>query len=325
MKRMSAYAANITNSDAYWTKRRNELLATIEQRGLPTFFFTFSYANLHWPDLHRLMPGNSSNTRSQRYKNVLNNPHLVDWYYSFRLSAFIKVFFEDILESLWIFYRHERQSRDAIHSHGVCRLKNDPGIEALTSIVFNGKLKQKQLPLIAADISKYDQYVEIINKGERAEYRITSYVDTLISAMNFKALPLNPEVPDPHPCCIDIRLLDETEYDKDYIELVNCTQRHVCRTEGYCKSKKDNSFNQCRFGYPFDLLGETKIVFAESLKNINPELVLARNDPYMNPHCRIIAHHWRANVDQSAVINYRAAVNYMVKYATKSLFIFYLM
>jgi len=53
MKRMTSYAANITNSDAYWTKRRNELLATIEQRGLPTFFFTFSYANLHWPDLHR--------------------------------------------------------------------------------------------------------------------------------------------------------------------------------------------------------------------------------------------------------------------------------
>jgi len=162
MKRMTSYAANITNSDAYWTKRRNELLATIEQRGLPTFFFTFSYANLHWPDLHRLMPGKSSTTRSQRYQNVLNNPHLVDWYYSFRLSVFIKVFFEDILESQWIYYRYERQCRDAIHSHSVCRLKNDHKIAALTSLIFNGKLKQQLLPLIAADISKYDQYVEII-------------------------------------------------------------------------------------------------------------------------------------------------------------------
>jgi len=38
----------------------------------------------------------------------------------------------------------------------------------------------------------------------------------------------------------------------------------------------------------------------------------------MNPHSRLIAQHWRSNVDQSAIINYRAAVNYMVKYATKS-------
>lgn len=43
---MSSYAANITYSDAYWTKRRYELLATIEQRGLPTFFFKFSYAKM---------------------------------------------------------------------------------------------------------------------------------------------------------------------------------------------------------------------------------------------------------------------------------------
>jgi len=92
------------------------------------------------------MPVKSSTTRSQRYQNVLNNPHSVDWYYSFRLSVFIKVFFEDILVSQWIYYRYERQSRDAIHLHGVFRLKNDPRIAALTSLVFNGKLKQQLLP-----------------------------------------------------------------------------------------------------------------------------------------------------------------------------------
>jgi len=156
------------------------------------------------------------------------------------------------LESQWIYYRYERQFQDAIHSHGVCRLKNDHRIAALTSLIFNGKLKQQLLPLIAADISKYDQFVEIIKKGKRAEYRITSYVDTLIGGMNFKALPLNPE---------------------------------VCRVDGYCNRKKDSSFNQCLFGYPFDMCQETKTVFAESSKNINPKLVLARNDPCMNRHC----------------------------------------
>lgn len=97
MKRMNTYSANITNSDAYWTKRRYELLATIEQRGLPTLFFTFSFADTHWKDLHRLMPGGQE-PFSQRYKNVLNNPHLADWYYSYRLTEFVRVFFDKILK-----------------------------------------------------------------------------------------------------------------------------------------------------------------------------------------------------------------------------------
>jgi len=316
---MSTFAANITNSDAYWSKRRYELLATIEQRGLPTFFFTFSYANLHLPDLHRLMPGGPSTSRSQRYKNVLNNPHLVDWYYSYRLSHFIKVVFENILGSEWIFYRHERQSRDAIHSHGVCKLANDPGIARLTSIVYKGKLIEKQFPLNYEAIDKYDEYLDIIIVGKNAEYRVTSYVDTLITAINKKDLPFSPGVPEPHPCCIDIQLLPEHLLEEDYIELVNCTQRHVCRSDGYCKSKKKNMLNKCRFGYPFASNQYTKINFSSnSNNNVNAEICIARNDPYMNPHSRLIAQHWRSNVDQSAIINYRAAVNYMVKYATKS-------
>lgn len=320
MKRMSSYVANITNSDAYWTKRRYELLATIEQRGLPTFFFTFSYANLHWSDLHRLMPGTPSISRSQRYKNVLNNPHLVDWYYSQRLAEFIKIFFVGILESEWLFYRHERQSRDAIHSHGVCKLKNDPGIAYLTSIVYKGKVKEQIFPLSDDLIKNYDSYLTIIDEGRVAEQRIITYVDTLITAINLKNEVVDPQVPDPHPCCIDIQLLDEDSLENDYIELVNCTQRHVCRKEGYCLSKKKGMENLCRFGYPFENSVNTKLIFTENNSKIDVELRLARNDPYLNQHSRLIAHAWRANVDQSAVINYSAAVNYMVKYATKSKF-----
>ena len=65
--------------------------------------------------------------------------------------------------------------------------------------------------------------------------------------------------------------------------------------------------------------------FVTKTKNnkIDSEILLARNDPYMNQHSRFIAHAWRANVDQSVIINYSDAVNYMVKYATKSKILFY--
>ena len=68
MQRMSPYAANITGSDAYWYQRRSELQATFEQKKPATVFFTFSYADNHWHDLHKLMPG--------KLENKLNLPNI---------------------------------------------------------------------------------------------------------------------------------------------------------------------------------------------------------------------------------------------------------
>ena len=63
---MSAYSANITGSDPFWSRRRSELQATFEQKKIATLFFTFSYADNHIPDLHRLFPGKPSKTKSER-------------------------------------------------------------------------------------------------------------------------------------------------------------------------------------------------------------------------------------------------------------------
>ena len=94
MKKLSSYSSNITGSDAYWHKRRSELEATFEQMLPATAFFTFSYPDVHWDDLHKLMPGLAATTSGQKYKNMLNNPHLVDWFFSFKLNEFLKVVFD---------------------------------------------------------------------------------------------------------------------------------------------------------------------------------------------------------------------------------------
>jgi len=75
--KMYAYTANVTGSDSYWSKRRRELEAVMQQKKLGTAFFTFSIADNHWFDLHRLMPRGLVEPK-QRYKNVAKNPHLVD-------------------------------------------------------------------------------------------------------------------------------------------------------------------------------------------------------------------------------------------------------
>ena len=41
--RLHAYTANVVGSDAYWSKKRRELEAIMQQKGLGTAFFTFSF------------------------------------------------------------------------------------------------------------------------------------------------------------------------------------------------------------------------------------------------------------------------------------------
>ena len=49
LTKMSRYLSNISGSSAYWHKAKEDLKAIINHAGPPTFFFTFSSADVHWP------------------------------------------------------------------------------------------------------------------------------------------------------------------------------------------------------------------------------------------------------------------------------------
>ena len=89
--KMYSYTANVTGSDAYWNKRRRELEAIMQQKGLGTAFFTVSFADNHWHDLHRFMPNGLAEPKLQHHRTNAN-PHLADWYFSEKLRLFMKHF-----------------------------------------------------------------------------------------------------------------------------------------------------------------------------------------------------------------------------------------
>ena len=89
ISKISRCVANIAGSNAYWYKVREDLKAIVTTVGAPTFFFTFSSADMHWPDLHKLF-GNENSTSEERRQSVINNPHIVDWFFTQRLESFIK-------------------------------------------------------------------------------------------------------------------------------------------------------------------------------------------------------------------------------------------
>jgi hypothetical protein len=324
ISRMDVYAANVVGSDAYWSKKGRELEALVQQKEFGTAFFTMSFADNHWDDLHRLMPGPKLEPK-QRYRNVLKNPHLADWYFSERLDIFFKHFFRATLDLEWFWYRFEWQSRTAIHVHGIVKLKNDPGIVDLVAKTYAGKLLEEEMMdshfVSSLDQEQIEEIRYKITEGKAAEERVIAYADTLQTAINTRDDPIDPMnavAPDPHPCSIDpTDLLENKEaMDQDYESLANCVQRHVCRPNGYCRNKETKL---CRFHFPKVNQKETKITFSTICKdNVRADIVNARNDPFMNIHNRTMLQHWRANVDIQLILDSHAAMAYMVKYASKS-------
>ena len=320
MGRMCSYSANISGSNAYWYTRRKELEAIFEQKGPGTAFFTFSFADNHWDDIHRHLPGDPSCPLNRR-RNALRCPQLFDWFFEKRLQAFVKYFFEMYLQSEWHWYRFEWQSRSAIHAHGVVKLTNDPGLVELVTKVYAGVLAREKLNDSTAPLHNRALFETAVAEAAEAEKVVVAFVDSLVTAYN-DAPPTNgATVPEPHPASLNVAqfMHDSNTMHSDYCSLANCLQRHVCRPDGYCRVKNRTDGLVCRFGYPKCCESHTRIDFENIGDNsVRATIVLRRNDSMMNPHNKVMLQHWRANVDLQVILDYHAAIAYMVKYAAKA-------
>ena len=148
LSKVSRYVSNIAGSNAYWNRVREDLKAVITSVGAPTLFLLFSSADMHWPELHALFKGdphcgNHNSTCDMRRQNVIDNLHIVDWFFSQRLESFVKHWLYGTLGAKWHWFRYEYQGRGSIHCHGTVKLNNDPGLCHVTQIALKGFLAQK--------------------------------------------------------------------------------------------------------------------------------------------------------------------------------------
>jgi len=315
---MSAYSKNITGSDAFWFHRRKEVQAICEQKGVPTIFYSISCADTYWEDLHRLMPCPTME-KNKRFRNTIENAHLVDWYFSHRLHMFQKVFFDDILQSEWRYHRIEDQYRLVPHAHGCSRLLNDPGLMDMAQVVYEGRLVEKKYKESKFQPTQTD--LKLIGDGTAIEKKMITYMDTLVTVMNPKYFQDEMlESPEEHPCCLDISLLnsyDENSLDEDYLHIVQLTQRHVCSVNGRCVTKNKNK-KSCRFNFPFELREASTITFEEKGNSLITRFAPMRNDEYMNQHIRVVNQYFRSNSDTQFMLNIAKALKYILKYSLKS-------
>ena len=323
MTKMSRYVGNITGTNAYWGKVKEDLKSVILHVGPPTFFFTFSSADMHWPELHSLFTSPDTEIDPQKNRqNLIDNPHLVDWFFTKRLENFVKSWLYDTLQATWHWYRYEYQSRrGSIHCHGVSKLKNDPNLCHLAEKALEGYLAEKEL-IDCPDSKNKAELLRKIENGKEASKTICQYADWLLSTVN----PLSPEEnfwekPRPHPC--QRKYEDIDDMNTDYVDLLNTCQRHTRCSTQYCLKQKSNQSEQtCRFKFPFQLCSSTKLEFEqintkEKTVKYRVKLVTRRNDPRLNNHQRLQLQGWRGNCDIQIIIDMHACVEYITKYAAK--------
>ena len=100
MSKVLRYVANIAGTNPYWHRVKEDVKAIVTNVGTPTFFFIFSSADMHWPELHVLFGHDAVVTSSkERRKNVVNNPHVVDWFFTQRLGHFLKYWLYETLDA----------------------------------------------------------------------------------------------------------------------------------------------------------------------------------------------------------------------------------
>ena len=208
------------------------------QNTIPTVFFTLSAADLWWPDLARLMGCNfvpedaldESAIAKQRQKLINGNPSIVEDYFSYRATSFIKDILCKIFSVTNYWFRFEFQHRGSCHLHGLIWISNAP------------------------DPRTFDDATE-------AEILIAkNFYDSLVSAHNpLRTIP--PAVI--HPSRLrstDVSLDDDCHIS----ELLNRVQRHTKCSKGYCLRWNGKEFT-CRFNYPKELQDQSLLQKGEKI------------------------------------------------------------
>lgn len=84
---------NIRGTKAFWHARGRELEAMVQQLGLPTLFFTLSAADMHWPELYKLLAPDEeieTMTEYRRRELIQQNPLVVDEFFLTRAETFLQ-------------------------------------------------------------------------------------------------------------------------------------------------------------------------------------------------------------------------------------------
>ena len=184
-----AYSTKIPGTPAYWFGNRQGVESSIEQLGSPTFFFTLSFADLHHPDLKKLLfndeetfdnnnmflKDQSINQSKSSYRRLVLLPESDELH---------QIIFQDKTSSTsskWYWWRVEYQHRSTPHVHGFIKLSNDHDLEKLGKTALRGYIPSIQFnPNQVKSMHDYlSESQQMIFKRQEAEQKIIKFAEKI--------------------------------------------------------------------------------------------------------------------------------------------------
>ena len=311
-------------------------------------FHTVSAADLHWDDLHRLLPGSEaylsktvvksiddipSDSDCSKYidqatdyqlrsANLRKYPDVIVTYLHHRIHIMLKYFWKPLGLKEYII-RYEVQNRGTMHAHMLLCLDKSISPKELEKAFIK--------PTVAMTM---DEKIDI----ELAKNKLIDFsVNTIgVSAVHPNSdpkhwpSPFGSNIYGPPKNCLRQRFLDIDNMKIHYENLINRVMIHKCRF-GICL--KNNIHDpSCRFNFPmntfgFDLMYDesgSKILSADrngDLPNgadvIDEELLFIRNHPTLVHHIPEFLAVWGANVETRPVKSLKQVMRYLLKYLVK--------
>jgi hypothetical protein len=230
------FMRTIRSSPEYWNKRKKELYAMVRQLGSPTFFMTYSPAEVDWPELIVLLAKTVNNDeitmeeaitmdREKVIDLIVKDPVTTARYFENRMDklfAFIKNVYVGPFKDNPIqdsYDRTEMQKRGSPHNHSMQWLKDAP--------VFN-------------TTNIYDPQngncIDFINKYITA-------ASTYEEDITYDEVENTPEI---------------RQANNDSLKKILRYQRHIHRAN--CRIEMEDLDDACQSGFPKPILDETIIL-----------------------------------------------------------------
>ena len=313
-------------------------------------FHTVSAADVHWNDLHRLLPGSeaylnkivvdSSNDipidedpnnyidkatdYMLRTVNLRKYPDIVVTYLHHRIHTMLKFFWKPLGLQEYII-RYEAQNRGTIHAHMLLSLEKGISNEELQKAF---RETNGEMPVI--------EKVDI----EQAKKKL---IEFSVNTVGITAMHPNPdpkEWPSPYGSnvycppqnCLRQRFLDIIDMKSQYENLVNRVMIHDCRNTCFKNKGKKSGDSECRFGMPMDPSGfnlifdeSGKLIISANRNNDSPlgadvvdkDLVYIRNNPATVHHIAELLTVWCGNVETRTVKSMESVIRYILYYMVK--------
>jgi hypothetical protein len=254
-RRISRFSATLRNTPAFFTSRRQELFAMIEQLGDPHVFATNSHADTHCPYLHAFIvawaniePGSSTDpfaaglSKDRRYKRRLANlvayPHLAATFFHHKTEAYIEHICVGILGATAYWNRYEWQSRGSTHAHYFLWLHGTPDLSFLDR--WTEEALQMALPggdgagdgVISAE--QMDAIVTVLNDRAlcSAQQTMGIYADGSAHPTKKRTIPLDAALEDFPPL--------QTDDCDQAAQAAEWWEARACRWNAYWRPAPDN-------------------------------------------------------------------------------------